>query len=79
MIQLVLNPPLSSKEAEDFKILKIAKICQEKGLGVVASTFSVISGGSVLRPSIRVCSSATLTSNQIDEAIKILAAAFAVK
>ncbi len=79
VIQLVLNPPLSSKEAEDFKILKIAKICQEKGLGVVASTFSVISGGSVLRPSIRVCSSATLTSNQIDEAIKILAAAFAVK
>lgn len=79
VIQLVLNPPLVSKEIEDLKILKIAKQCQEKGLGVVASTFSIISGGSVLRPSIRVCSSATLTTNQIDEAIKILTSSFAMK
>ena len=71
VMHLVLDPPLPSLELEAATIVHIANNCVHRGVGVTSSKFSLTNGDptSVLRPSIRICSSASLKPKEITHAV----------
>lgn len=71
VMHLVLDPGLQSREQECATIIHIANNCIHRGIGVLASKFAMTEGesNSVLRPSIRICASATLLPKEIAHAI----------
>ena len=71
IMHLVLDPELASFEMEAATIVHIANNCIHRGVGVTSSKFPLTSGGvtRVLRPSIRVCASASLKPKEITHAV----------
>lgn len=74
VIHLVLAPSLQvEQEREAAIIMAIAKRCIELGSGVSACKFSLAKSNPCLRPSIRVCATASLTKGQILQLVANLA------
>ena len=71
VMHLVLDPPLPSFELEAATIVHIANNCIHRGVGVTSSKFPMTNGEveSVLRPSIRICASASLKPKEIITAV----------
>lgn len=71
VMHLVLDPKLQSWEQECATIMHIANNCIHRGIGVLASKFPMTEGesNSALRPSIRICATATLLPKEIAQAI----------
>ena len=90
VMHLVFDPPLSSWDLEAYGVLEISKQCIKKGVGITTSKFSLaedpLAGtkkdpneeAPPVRPSLRVCSNATLTVKEINHAMgelkKVIAA-----
>ena len=70
IMHLVLDPELASFEMEAATIVHIANNCIHRGVGVTSSKFPLTGGATrVLRPSIRICASASLKPKEITHAV----------
>lgn len=76
IIHLVFKPALKTREDEEIMMMKLARACVEKGVGVVASKFALAHGSdSNLRPSLRICVSSAHTKAQLNSAIEMIESA----
>lgn len=75
-VHLVLSKQLESQEAEAHKIMQIARICLERGIGLSCSKFNLKQKNmDIIRPCIVVNSSVDLTEKQIGSIVTALNAA----
>lgn len=72
VIHIALDPPMRTKEDEEHRIMQMSKYCVNHGVGVVYSKFNVVRSPDCMRPSLRVCASATLTKQEIATTIQTI-------
>lgn len=75
IIHLNFDSEPISKADDEYKIIQLARLCLENGVGVVSSKYIIVQHLKSLRPSIKLCVSACHTHKEMDTAIAGIKAA----